>query len=71
MQEKLEAMLDCVTLEIDHVNEYRRGGGLERIDETADRMRKLTALQVNLIQKILEHSTPQRLSWDDIINGTL
>jgi hypothetical protein len=64
--EKLEAMLDLVNLEIDHVNEYRLGGGMERINETADRMRKLTALQVNLIEMLIQETTPHKISWNEI-----
>jgi hypothetical protein len=70
-QKALESMLELVEIEIDHVNEYRLGGGLERVNETAERMRKLTTLQVNLIQKMIEHSTPKKVSWNDIINGNL
>jgi len=65
--DKLEAMLDFVNLEIDHVNEYRCGGGMERINETADRMRKLTALQVNIIEMLIEETTPKKISWNEII----
>lgn len=64
--DKLEAMLDVVNLEIDHVNEYRSGGGMERIAETADRMRKLTALQVNLIEMLIQETTPKKISWNEI-----
>jgi len=65
--EKLEAMLDMVNIEIDHVNEYRSGGGMERIAETADRMRKLVALQVNLIEMLIQETTPKKISWNEII----
>jgi len=66
--EKLEAMLDVVNIEIDHINEYRLGGGMERINETADRMRKLTALQVNLIEMLIQETTPQKISWNQIVD---
>lgn len=65
--EKLEAMLDLVNLEIDHVNEYRSGGGMERINETDGKMRKLTALQFNLIEMLIQETTPKKISWNEII----
>lgn len=67
----LESMLMATEIAIDRVNDYRLGGGLERVTETADEMRKLGALQTNLILKLLECHQPEIVTWQDIINGNL
>lgn len=69
MREMLESMLAATEMAIDRVNDYRLGGGLERIAETADEMRKLTALQVNLILELIQVTTPETISWNEIIES--
>lgn len=59
----LQAMFDLVTLEIDNINEYRLGGGLERVVETSERMAKLGTLQINILIMMANEPSPAPLKF--------